>query len=35
LTVGDELSGELAQFAAGAVSVDAGDDTDSDSKDDN
>ena len=28
LTVGDELSGELAQFVAGEVSVDAGDDTD-------
>ena len=28
LTVGDELSGELAQFVAGEVSVDADDDTD-------
>lgn len=33
LTVGDELSGELAQFAAGEIGVDDGDDDD-DGKDD-
>jgi uncharacterized membrane protein len=37
LTVGDELSGEIAQYVAASVDVDddAGDDTDDDSEDDN